>query len=220
MITLYVSKITDARETIQTLEASGHQWQQVALSMSTEGDRAEYRELKSKYDWPTLPLIVDESGLVGGHQELITRLSPAAPSQRAAQVLGLGGLIPFVALAVWVVLDRPLGSINVKYSLLAYAATILSFVGAIQWGMAIGGADATKRRFSSSVLPSLVAWLILSIPLIYSQKALLFAAAFAAWYAFERLTFWADYPRWFQLLRRLLTGVVCATLTVVGLLAN
>ena len=51
------------------------------------------------------------------------------------QGLGYGGLIPFVALALAVWLLDPADRARSLSALLGYGATILSFLGAIHWGL-------------------------------------------------------------------------------------
>ncbi|MFK8051486.1 MAG: DUF3429 domain-containing protein [Woeseiaceae bacterium] len=222
MLTLYVSRITDARDITRTLEASGRSWQLKEMSMSSEAQRQAFKDLKKQYDWAMLPLVVEGDSLIGGHQELQHYLATTKDNSasRMAQWLGLGGLIPFVALAIAMHWQPILAGIPITLALLAYAATILSFLGALQWGLAISGADRATTRYLISVIPSLLAWTILIMPSTFAAKALLFAATFAAWYATERFVSWSDYPVWFRQLRRLLTGIVCTTMLVSGLLAN
>jgi hypothetical protein len=72
-----------------------------------------------------------------------------------ASRLGYAGLIPFVlgAALVWVV--WPDVQAYVALSLSAYAAVIVSFLGAIHWGLGMRGGDSA--RFAWSVVPPLVA---------------------------------------------------------------
>lgn len=50
--------------------------------------------------------------------------------------------------------------------LLAYGASILSFLGGIQWGLAVARPDGAglAMRLALSVVPSLAAWLALLLP--------------------------------------------------------
>lgn len=216
MLSVYASPLTDLRELTALLEAYGQPWQRHELSMGSAEQREQYRALKAQYDWPTLPLITDDRGLIGGIDELRAHLSRQASAPPLAIAAGLGGLIPFIALAALLLAGVDAAPISLATALLAYAACILSFVGAIQWGLALAAPEPAGRRYAVSVAPALAGWLVLSLPLASSQQALLFAGAFAGWYAFERLTLWQDYPDWFRQLRRLLTGVVAATLAAVG----
>ena len=65
--------------------------------------------------------------------------SQAFPS--VAKYLGYGGVIPFVVLAFSLVAGVDLsayGLADATAKLLAYAAVIVSFIGAVHWGVALG----------------------------------------------------------------------------------
>ena len=66
----------------------------------------------------------------------------------AAPWHGVSGAIPFVAL-----------------TLSAYGAVILSFLGGIQRGLAIAVDDVSLPRIGLSVTLSLIAWVVLLLPL-------------------------------------------------------
>jgi hypothetical protein len=82
-----------------------------------------------------------------------------------ARLLGPAGLLPFAGLAAatWI------GWGWAGFALLAYGATILAFLGAVHWGLALRappyerGAD--WGRLGLGVLPALVAWVALLLPL-------------------------------------------------------
>lgn len=85
-----------------------------------------------------------------------------APPSPWAQRLGYAGLIPFVGLAgaVWVVDVHHQEA--AAWALLAYGATIASFIGALHWGLVMRSpAQQTWGPLGWGVLPSLVAWLAL-----------------------------------------------------------
>lgn len=81
------------------------------------------------------------------------------PPSRGARLLGYGGLVPFVGLAAatWMLDDtRRAESV---LALLAYGATILSFVGAIHWGLAMRDpTNPPAAMLAWGVVPSLAAW--------------------------------------------------------------
>lgn len=94
---------------------------------------------------------------------------PSFTILRRLQVLGYGGLIPFVGLAVAVQLLEPLAlQALARDALMLYAVTILSFVGAVSWGIALSDDrldDAARARLLTlSVVPSLMAWLAWFLP--------------------------------------------------------
>ncbi|MCH2393269.1 DUF3429 domain-containing protein [Oceanibaculum sp.] len=92
----------------------------------------------------------------------------AAPPLRArlsdvplpALVLGLGGLIPFLAGAVAVWLFEPMAARVAQDMQVAYATVILSFLGAVHWGAALSRPDGARSWgwMGWSVTPALLAW--------------------------------------------------------------
>ena len=84
-----------------------------------------------------------------------------SPSQWA-QRLGYSGLIPFVgfALAVW--LQDPPDRDRSLSALQGYGATILSFLGAIHWGLSMRETSGQPTGWLVwGVTPGLVAWVAL-----------------------------------------------------------
>lgn len=108
-----------------------------------------------------------------------------------ARWLGFGGLIPFVGLAaaLWLVGpgDRPLAS----KALLAYGASIASFLGAIHWGLAMrDGPPQRAPLLLWGVVPSLLGWVALLLG--DAPGLLLIAALLWACFAVDRVL----YPRY------------------------
>jgi hypothetical protein len=89
----------------------------------------------------------------------MSALHPALP--RHVALLGYGGLLPFVGLAILVAIDANHAALWYG-ALIGYGAVILSFVGALHWGfaMTVSNLDAAIRRraFVWSVIPALLAW--------------------------------------------------------------
>jgi hypothetical protein len=87
---------------------------------------------------------------------------------RPVRWLGLAGLLPFLATALlaWTAPAEWRGV--ALYALAAYGAVILSFLGAVHWGLALGApaaeAAVTAPRLGFGVLPSLLAWFALLLP--------------------------------------------------------
>ena len=81
------------------------------------------------------------------------------PPSRAAWLLGYGGLVPFVGLGAAVWLLEGARQTQALYALLAYGAVILSFLGAIHWGLAMRDLRApSASSLSWGVIPGLLAW--------------------------------------------------------------
>jgi hypothetical protein len=129
---------------------------------------------------------------------------------RSALVLGLGGLIPFIALAIGV--WRPLAWLPQQQALTAfivYGAVILSFLGGIRWGAAIGphGPPRPARDFSLSVVPSLAGWAAPFLPPVIGVALLISGFLLQAlWDVVASET--GELPPWFGSLRAALTAVV------------
>lgn len=86
-----------------------------------------------------------------------------APSALVA-ALGYGGLLPFGLLALAVCWPPGEGRDFYGFALLAYGATIASFLGAIHWGLAMRGGAPEPVAYLWGVAPSLVAWTALLQP--------------------------------------------------------
>ncbi len=101
----------------------------------------------------------------------------------AARWLGWLGVVPFVASAVLSLLAPPAAAAFAAQALVVYGAVLLSFLGGIQWGLAIGGVGAqashqvSVARLGISVMPALVGWCALLLP--RPHGLVLLAGAFA-----------------------------------------
>lgn len=102
--------------------------------------------------------------------------------------LGYAGLVPFVLLValMWLV-DAELLPF-VAMALISYAATIVSFLGGVHWGVGFMKGDAAPRfHFIWGVTPSLFAWIALMMP-AYAGLPLL-ALVVVACYVVDRKTY-------------------------------
>lgn len=134
---------------------------------------------------------------------------PRVPT--AAAWLGGLGLLPFLAGAAgaWL-LDEPRRGATL-FMLAAYAAVVLSFLGAVHWGLAMRAHPAPARAMVCSVVPALVAWLALSLP--PGAALVVIAVGFAGVYGLDlRAAATGHAPRWYPRLRTPLTVVVLACL--------
>jgi hypothetical protein len=151
---------------------------------------------------------------------LLDTTQTAVPSS-AAWLGGLGA-IPFVTLAGAIPLLGGVPRLFVVHALLAYGATILSFLGGVHWGLAIrghSGPDTNKlwARLILSVIPSLAGWAALLVT--GSAGLLILAIAIAGMLLVDlRATRLGDAPPWYAKLRVPLSVVVVAALLVGALL--
>jgi len=127
-----------------------------------------------------------------------------------AAVLGGGGLVPFAvgALGLWL---APVPWDTFAFNaLMYYAAVILSFLGAVHWGLALAAGTADWTRLGWGVAPALVGWVALLIAAPVGLLVLI--AAFVAHYWVDARAAAAGLaPPWYPRLRRPLTiGAVLA----------
>jgi hypothetical protein len=127
---------------------------------------------------------------------------------RPALILGLAGLLPFLAcaLAVWTT-GYPDFVLFINLQM-AYGAVILAFLGAVHWGLAMAQNDAGNwRRLGFSVLPALAGWVALVLP--NALGLLLLALGFAEVFLVDLRAIAAGRaPAWYKTLRKPLTAIV------------
>ena len=85
------------------------------------------------------------------------QLKLSSPSL-TARAIGYSGLIPFIGLSAMSVLWHDIHHSAMLFSLLAYGATIISFLGAIHWGLAMREEQPDCIAIIWGVMPSLAAW--------------------------------------------------------------
>lgn len=126
--------------------------------------------------------------------------------------LGFAGVIPFVGLAVLV---NTFGAHEefLRHAMLAYGACIVSFVGAVHWGIWLAATNPQPHStlsLSWSVLPAIAAWALLAIGTRYALPGM---AALLATCLLVDLALWRvdALPTWYLRMRALLTtiGALC-----------
>ncbi len=166
------------------------------------------------------PTTIDKKLLEhGGHGHARSTVAPGADPHHVAvptavKVLGACGLLPFVAIAAALWVAAPSHSDRLAVALIGYGAVILSFMGAVHWGLAIGS-DRQEHSawYILGVLPALTAWFatMLSPP----AALVVLAIAFAAVLAIDRMAVDAGLaPPWYRKLRQPLTAGVVASLAL------
>ncbi|NNE04539.1 MAG: DUF3429 domain-containing protein [Xanthomonadales bacterium] len=134
-------------------------------------------------------------------------------NHRLAMTLGGAGLLPFVGLSVLaMVADGDLAT-NALRALHAWGAVIASFLGGITWGTAVQAGN--DRLYLLSLAPFTTAWVALLLPPdpgLWLLVAALLLALFndAAAHRLELI------PGWFYQMRRALSVVVIAVLSLVA----
>ncbi len=130
-----------------------------------------------------------------------------------AQLLGYLGWTPLAALLVlsWLSPERSAPFLRVS---LLYTAALLSFIGGIQWGLALGSGNQRirLRRLVVSMVPTLWAVAALLVPVGLGLLALVLGLVVLLIYeTLERGD--AVYPTWYLPLRVRLTALVIVTLS-------
>lgn len=85
-----------------------------------------------------------------------------------AVLLGLAGLLPFIACSIGALSLEADAAQRSLFALVAYGATILAFLGGVHWGFALDDSGSPsvlvqRARYGLGVLPSLVGWLALLV---------------------------------------------------------
>ena len=105
-----------------------------------------------------------------------------------AILLGVAGLIPFIAGSLGALTLEGDGARMALLGLAAYGACILSFLGGVHWGFGLDpdgpvqGARVQRARFVGGVAPSLIGWVGLLVVFVGLPKTglLVLVAGFAA----------------------------------------
>ena len=138
------------------------------------------------------------------------------PLDKTILWLGYGGLVPFVGLALLMWLVPPQFQVDVALALVTYGALIASFLGGLHWGTGfLMGEAAPRMQFVWGVVPSLLGWLALLLPVRAGLPVL--AVLLVACYSVDRTT----YPvvglgRWLPM-RLQLTGVAALSCSLAAI---
>lgn len=213
---VFHSPVTDLDALPHALEGCGYSCRTVELGMGNPDNRALFDELRERTGHRTLPQVFIDGEFVGGlaaTREWLSAGSPGGP--RLALLAGYAGLLPF-ALGLGLVLAG-FGDTGVNV-LRAYGAVILSFVGAIHWGLALTGRDPRQHIYAWSVVPALVAWVALLLPA--PAGLVLLAGGLIGWRILETRLWPGVLPGWFERLRHHLTlgaGIMLVLAVVIRL---
>lgn len=143
-------------------------------------------------------------------------VSSSISPPRHIVLLGYGGLLPFIGLALLILTSveyRPLLAV----ALVNYGAVILSFVGALHWGFAMSvqnmSAELRRDRLIWSVIPALIAWLSTLLPV--SVGCLLLIVGFLVHFWQDRqLVRAVNLDAWYLPMRFRLTAVASVCLLI------
>jgi hypothetical protein len=143
--------------------------------------------------------------------------------RRVAWLLAIAGAIPFAAMTFALTSADNAVRIPAIAALVTYAAVILSFLGGIEWGLAVQEPMAApgpqKERLRATALfisaaPSLAAWGVFWLPSPHWQLGASLALFILVWAADLGLSRQGLVPSWFVDLRTAITAVVAVILGV------
>lgn len=140
--------------------------------------------------------------------------SRSPSSARVVAGLGYLALVPFVvgAVSVWVI-DANLRDADLRpgisLALSAYAAVVVSFIGAIHWGLGFRQEHPTTSLFVWGVVPSIVGWIGVLLP--FRSGLVMQALMLAICYLVDRRVYAREgVAAWLPLRRRLtIPAVLC-----------
>ncbi|MBK7661153.1 MAG: DUF3429 domain-containing protein [Betaproteobacteria bacterium] len=137
--------------------------------------------------------------------------------RRIAWILAVAGAIPFIVATAALYLSSA-SSVRVPAiaALVTYAAVILSFLGGIEWGLAIRdetGTESTRvAALGLSVVPSLAAWAVLWIEGSRWQVGAALGIFVVVWAADQWMASKGLLPAWFVDLRTAISALVALVL--------
>ena len=213
-VVVFHSPVTDLGGLDGALTRAGVDWAPVELGMGSAANRELFHALQSLTGRRTLPQCFVHGQFVGGIEALPRCVDPGALPPKAAAWMGYAGLLPFMAgmVGMWAAVP------GAASWLVAYGAVILAFVGALHWGSAASRGAYGARVYCLSVVPALVAWLGLLLPV--GMGLSLMGVAFVGWRLAEHLILDRWQPGWLTRLRsRLTLGASASLLVGAGALA-
>ena len=138
--------------------------------------------------------------------------------RRIAWLLALAGAVPLALATVALLSGETRVRIPAIAALVTYCAVILSFLGGIEWGLALreGGVDERTRAAALfvSTAPSLAAWGVLWLPSATWQLAASLALFVLVWLADLGMSRRGLIPSWFVDVRTAITALVAVILGV------
>jgi len=141
---------------------------------------------------------------------------------KSALIMGYAGLIPFILLTVLIIFDiqfADIGKDKLIFLLQTYAAVIISFIGAVHWGVALVKEEEVETSLNTnsfylySVMPALLAWLSL---FVQQWTFFIQATIVIALYVIDRSKLFSLLSVNYARLRLHLTSVVCICLLIAG----
>ncbi|KAF2277081.1 uncharacterized protein EI97DRAFT_466621 [Westerdykella ornata] len=172
----------------------------------TAGLRGDIKTIRDTFDLSEVPRQAYYIGLAGVLPYLATCLSTVA----CAYDINHDGYGYFLSAKNAETLLHILEPIQI-----GYGAVILSFLGAIHWGLEFGGYGGYHgyRRYAIGVIAPAVAWPTMLMPVEYALISQ-FCAFMGLYYVDTKATAQAWTPPWYAIYRFVLTGIVGASIAI------
>lgn len=138
----------------------------------------------------------------------------------SAEIVSYAGVAPFVLCLLGIALLRDYESRELAQRIaISYGAVVLSFVGAVHWGLALAGRLSWRpMRIGGAVLPALLG---AASAVLGGQRGLaLLVVGFGVFWLYEHRNVGAELPGDYLSLRRNLSLVVCTLLAVTMILSD
>lgn len=121
-----------------------------------------------------------------------------------ARIMGFGGLVPFIVCPALMYFGGGGVAITALFAHAVYAGVILSFVGAVHWGLAMRE-DRSPYWYVWSIIPAILGWLaIILLDIQFSLVAL--AIGFTLSWSVDRQAHARGLiPNWYMTMRHILT---------------
>ncbi len=136
--------------------------------------------------------------------------------------LGLGGVIPFILLTFGIWFFPYDLKLLALYNLLNYSVIIISFLGAIYWGVAMRSEDRSLKPYLISVIPSLLCWFMLMG--FFSNYLLILVFIILAFFCIYLMDVKyvksGFFPEWYMSLRKTVSIIVILSLGLASIGVN
>lgn len=213
------TELSDTRRIEQVIEG---QFDDVALrrlDLQKADDLSTLEQLQKETGWKNLPMVFINGDMIGGEWELTTQqqlgINTCGRSTHGfANIIGYCGLIPFLGLSVLYAMTQDEKQAGfVLFALIAYAAIILSFVGAIHWGRSLHEPHMVRSNLLQiiTIIPTLLGWVALLVPAKIGLPILIFG--FVMIYLFDRMQyrdlFWMQKLRFHLSMGAVLSLLIC-----------
>ena len=199
------SELSDTRRIEQVLQGQFDDIHVQKLDMQQAENQSALSELHRLTGWSNLPMVFINGEMIGGEWELTSQqqlgINTCGRSTHGfANIIGYCGLVPFVGLSLWYAMTEDAARAGfILNALTAYAAIILSFVGAIHWGRSLHEPHMVKSNLLQiiSIIPVLLSWAAMLVP--PEAGLLVLIIGFSLIYLFDRIQYRELY--WMQKIR-------------------